>query len=179
MKHKINDKLIELRKNARLTQQQLADALHVSAAAVSKWETGVSVPDLDMLCALADFFQISMDTLLCYTPRQSRAILFLCDQKGEEQARRILSQKGILVCGVAYTLSELTLLLSGGASGETDAVGSKADYLITILLSDPSDYLSAKLEELTAAHSMRRLTVHTTSEDQIGCLLGMMIDSFV
>lgn len=169
MRHKVNEKIIELRKNAHLTQQQLADVLNVSGAAVSKWETGVSVPDIDMLCALADFFQVSMDTLLNHKPCQNRAILFLNDGKGEEEACRILQRHGILVCGTANTLSDLTKL---------HAEAGNVDYLIVITLSELSDYVSAKLNELAVCHNMKHLVVNTLSEEQIGTLLEIILNNF-
>lgn len=48
----------------KLTQQELADRLLVSAQSVSKWECGQSVPELDKLCAAAEILNVSLDTLL-------------------------------------------------------------------------------------------------------------------
>lgn len=48
----------------KLTQQELADRLMVSAQSVSKWECGQSVPELDKLCAAAEILNVSLDTLL-------------------------------------------------------------------------------------------------------------------
>lgn len=60
----IGDKIRELRKARKLTQEQLADYLNISSQAVSKWETGASKPDLDMLPQLAVFFRTTPDALL-------------------------------------------------------------------------------------------------------------------
>ena len=57
----VGDKIKSLRKAKKLTQEQLADYLNVSAQAVSKWETGLTSPDIDMLPRLAVFFQTSVD----------------------------------------------------------------------------------------------------------------------
>ena len=51
------------RKAVNMTQEQLAEAMNVTVGAVSKWESGQSVPDLDTLMELAEFFQISLDAL--------------------------------------------------------------------------------------------------------------------
>ena len=48
----------------KLTQSELAQRLFVTAQNISKWETGKSVPDLENLCKLADFFSVSADRLL-------------------------------------------------------------------------------------------------------------------
>ncbi len=58
----------ELRKQRALTQEQAAEALSVSVQAVSKWECGQSYPDLETLVRLADFYGVSMDSLLRETP---------------------------------------------------------------------------------------------------------------
>ena len=53
-----------LRKERELTQEALADFLGVSFQAVSKWERGESYPDIELLPAIASFFEISIDELL-------------------------------------------------------------------------------------------------------------------
>lgn len=57
-------KINELRKSKNITQDELAAELGVTAAAVSKWENGYTLPDILMLCALADYFQVTTDELL-------------------------------------------------------------------------------------------------------------------
>lgn len=54
----------ELRKKKGLRQEQLAEAMGVSTASVSKWETSQSFPELTLLAELADFFEVSIDTLI-------------------------------------------------------------------------------------------------------------------
>lgn len=54
----------DLRKQKGLRQEQLAEAMGVSTAAVSKWETNQSYPELTLLAELADFFEVSVDTLI-------------------------------------------------------------------------------------------------------------------
>lgn len=55
-----------LRKAHGMTQEQLADTLNISFQAVSKWETGVSLPDLPMIPLLASIFGTTTDKLLGY-----------------------------------------------------------------------------------------------------------------
>ncbi len=56
------------RKEKRMTQQELADTLHVSQQTVGAWETGRAVPGADTLNELADFFGVTADYLLGRTP---------------------------------------------------------------------------------------------------------------
>ena len=62
----IGTKIQTLRKNKGITQEQLAEVLAVSAQAVSKWENGVSMPDIHLLPVIARYFGITMDELFNY-----------------------------------------------------------------------------------------------------------------
>lgn len=57
-------KIYSLRVARRMTQEQLAQELCVSPAAVSKWERNQAIPDLEMLWSLADFFDCTLDELV-------------------------------------------------------------------------------------------------------------------
>ena len=56
--------IAQLRKENNMTQSELAEKLNISAKAVSKWETGVSLPDINLLMPLAEALQISTAELL-------------------------------------------------------------------------------------------------------------------
>ena len=64
----IGEKIKELRKKNDLTQEKLADYLCVSYQAVSKWECGLSSPDISLIAPLTRLFHVSADELLCLTP---------------------------------------------------------------------------------------------------------------
>ena len=56
--------IVTARKKLGLTQNQLARMLGVSAQAVSKWERGISCPDISLLDEIANALQISLSALL-------------------------------------------------------------------------------------------------------------------
>lgn len=58
------EKLIDLRRKAGLSQEQMAQQLDVSRQAVSKWETGTADPSTSNLLALAKLFGVSAEELL-------------------------------------------------------------------------------------------------------------------
>ena len=68
--------IVAQRKKRGLTQEELAEKLDVSPAAISKWERGISTPELSMVCKLADCFEISVDELLgrsnCLLPEEEK-----------------------------------------------------------------------------------------------------------
>lgn len=59
-----SQKVYELRKSKGLSQEELAARLNVSRQTVSKWELGVSTPDMEKLVSLGDFFELSLDELV-------------------------------------------------------------------------------------------------------------------
>lgn len=59
------ERLKALREENNITREELANRLNVSYSAVSKYETNVRFPDKDTLIDLADFFEVSLDYLLC------------------------------------------------------------------------------------------------------------------
>lgn len=72
MDEQITERLIKLRKEHNLSQEQLADELGVSRQAVSKWERGEASPDTDNLIALAKLYDTSLDGLLLDKPTEEK-----------------------------------------------------------------------------------------------------------
>ena len=61
---KIGKFISERRKAINLTQNELANQLHITDKAVSKWERGLSLPDISVLIPLAEILDISLYELL-------------------------------------------------------------------------------------------------------------------
>lgn len=60
-------RLRELREEKHINQQKLAIALNVTQAAISKYELGLSEPDISMLKNIADYFHVSVDYLIGFS----------------------------------------------------------------------------------------------------------------
>ena len=60
----ISMRIRELRKQAKLSQEMMAEKIGVSRQAITKWETGLGVPDIENLVAIADLFKLSLDELM-------------------------------------------------------------------------------------------------------------------
>lgn len=60
----LNDNIKAIRKSKGLSQEELAIKLNVVRQTISKWETGLSVPDSEMLLKISEIFNISASTLL-------------------------------------------------------------------------------------------------------------------
>ena len=69
----IGNKIRELRKKKGITQEGLAFVLSVSPQAVSKWESGLTYPDMEMIPIIAGYFEVSLDILFDYDIREMKA----------------------------------------------------------------------------------------------------------
>lgn len=92
----LGQKIFELRKKQAITQEDLAAELGVTAAAVSKWEKGYTLPDILMLCALADFFHVTTDELLGRSPAPKYAIIAAETPSMGEKIQALAGKYGIV-----------------------------------------------------------------------------------
>lgn len=79
---KFNEKLQKLRKENKMSQEQLADLLDVSRQAVSKWESGTTYPEMDKLLMLCKIFKCTLDELT------NDDILDITVEEKEENAKK-------------------------------------------------------------------------------------------
>ncbi len=73
MKMNIGTNIKRLRNAASITQEQLAEAMNVTCAAVSKWERGDTYPDITLLQPLAYYFGVTLDELMDYDRERIQA----------------------------------------------------------------------------------------------------------
>lgn len=71
MKLSLSTNINKLRKEHGMTQEQLAEALGVTFASVSKWERGATTPELTLIAEMADLFEVSIDALIGYPFRNN------------------------------------------------------------------------------------------------------------
>ncbi|MBQ6848394.1 MAG: helix-turn-helix domain-containing protein [Clostridia bacterium] len=111
---KIGKFIAECRKNANLTQMQLAEKLNITDRAVSKWETGKAMPDSSIMLELCDVLKISVNDLLCgevvtmdnYNKELETNLLEMIEQK-ELADKRLLSLEifvGVVVSVILFAL---------------------------------------------------------------------------
>ena len=142
------DKIIDLRKKAGWSQEELADKLGVSRQSVSKWEGAQSIPDMNKILQLSELFGVSTDYLLKDSLEAPEPLAAPEDADSEgttfvsmEEANAFISYKmesaprialGVLLC----ILSPVTLLLLGGAqeSGRLPLTELQAGMLGLIVL---------------------------------------------
>lgn len=66
MEMKLAENIKRMRKERKLTQEQLAEVMGVTVGAVYKWESNLCLPELRLIMEMADFFDVSVDYLLGY-----------------------------------------------------------------------------------------------------------------
>lgn len=71
MSIQLGEKIKRLRKSRSLSQEALANILGVSFQAVSKWENGVTMPDVALIPAIASFFRVSTDELFDFNAMET------------------------------------------------------------------------------------------------------------
>ena len=90
-------KLQTLRQSKGLTQEELADLLYVSRAAVSKWESGRGYPNIDSLKAISKLFSITIDNLL-----SGEELLTIAEEDTRQQKSHLHDLVfGLLDCSIA------------------------------------------------------------------------------
>lgn len=120
------DKLIQLRKKAGWSQEELAEQMNVTRQSVSKWEGAQSIPDLEKIIRLSELFGVSTDYLLKDHIEEKESALSTDDAALEkrvsmEEANAFLSAKAASAKPIAYgvllcILSPICLLLLAAVS---------------------------------------------------------------
>ena len=124
MKLALSENINKLRKEKAMTQEQLAEALGVTFASVSKWERGVATPELRLIAEMADLFEVSLDALVGFelqgggVAAQEEKISGLQSEKRYEEAIRE-AEKALIrypndfrivhQCGQLYAVSGIEL----------------------------------------------------------------------
>lgn len=93
-----NVKLQELRKQKKLTQEELAQALFVSRTAVSKWESGRGYPNIESLKAIAGFFGVTVDELL-----SGEEVMTIAEEDNKQKISRM--------CDLVFGLLDISVIL--------------------------------------------------------------------
>lgn len=101
----LGNKINELRRAKGMTQEELAAELGVTAAAVSKWEKGNTLPDVLMVCDLADVFAVTVDELLGRS-RELKKLVLVTEGEDRREIERLLRQHGFAPEAYAETLAQ-------------------------------------------------------------------------
>ena len=122
----IGSKILSLRKKKNVTQEDLAAELGVTAAAVSKWENGYTLPDILMLCALADYFDVTTDELLGRITVRKQAIVIADSEELGAKIVELAARYNIKTLA-AFTDYEACLAFEGAHKDEIQYMFTATD----------------------------------------------------
>ena len=94
--HQLSENIKSFRELRGMTQCVLSEAIGVSAQAISKWECGTSVPDIENLCLLAELFGVSVDALLGHA-KTMKKVLAAVDAGGSKTEFLLFTEDGIIL----------------------------------------------------------------------------------
>ncbi|MCC8064420.1 MAG: helix-turn-helix domain-containing protein [Clostridiales bacterium] len=115
-----SENLKALRKQKGMSQETLAQQLHVVRQTISKWEKGLSVPDADMLIRIGELFEVSVSDLLGkkleHEPEMNQVaaqLALLNEQLANRTRRHRRICKGVLIGLAAVVVLTLALSFAG------------------------------------------------------------------
>ena len=97
----LGEKIRQLRVERRMTQEQLAEKLYVSFQTVSKWETGVTSPDLSQIVPLARLFGVTTDELFDFNESSEKLMRDELQQRYQETFRTGDTAARFAICETA------------------------------------------------------------------------------
>ena len=123
----IGQNIKKLRKNADMTQEDLAEMLSVSSQAVSRWETDSAMPDISLLPSLCNIFNVSADELLGIDiEKQDVEINEICKKADEKSSRgytkeaREILEEGLRKFPKSYSLMHNLMYVISTQSDDDD-----------------------------------------------------------
>lgn len=99
-----SEKLYELRKAKKLSQEELAERLNVARQTISKWETGATTPDTNNLIELSNIFEISIDEFVGKNVKQ---------EDENEPENKKANKKKIIIVSILILLISLVVIYTG------------------------------------------------------------------
>lgn len=117
---KIGCFLKELRKEKNMTQEQFAEIMGVSNRSVSRWETGMNLPDLDLLIQIADYHGVELREILNgeresehMDKKMEETVLKVADYSNQEKMILTRRMHAIFIAGVIAFIVYMILEIKG------------------------------------------------------------------
>lgn len=106
----IGEKLLELRKEKHLSQEEVANRLNVSRQTISKWETNQSTPDFDKIIPLCKLYEITADELLGEVKGKEREVNTI--EELEKESYRSKKAKGVGIGVLLYFIAVAWVMIT-------------------------------------------------------------------
>lgn len=110
----IGNNLLKLRKNMKLTQMEVAEKFNYSDKSISKWEKGESLPSIEVLCNLAEFYGVSLDDLTNNEEANPEVLTAKTNKQKKTRTPRMFSTKlmiSLLSVGVVWLCATILFVV--------------------------------------------------------------------
>ena len=117
---KMGEFLKQLRKEKGLTQEELAEKFYTSSRTVSRWETGKTMPDLNTLIELADFYDVDIREIIDgerkknSMDKETKETLQKVAEYAEEENKRLNKRLSAMLIASGLMLTLSSILCSSG-----------------------------------------------------------------
>ena len=176
----ISEKILELRKAAGYSQEKLAELLHVSRQAVSKWEAGAALPTLDNLIELSKLFQVPLDELTGTAQEKPAEQAEEAPQKAQPGTRESGYTKkqrnaSYLLSGVLFTALVISILSNAARSAELTNQISMLSGRVSALESRGYSYAQPAVQQTAGWQAENSLVADFSYElDQYDSKTGLL-----
>ncbi len=131
MDYDFGSQIKQLRKTKKLTQEQMAQELHISRQAVSNWENNRNLPDIEMLITIARVYHVSLDQLILGgTDMNNMAEKLIND--GSETKRAKWNTISVSIGVSLFLIGILCLVIRGITGDSLDENGVLQEYFFLI-----------------------------------------------
>lgn len=166
----VSDQIVKLRKEKKLTQQDLADQMNVSTAAVCKWETGASIPDINTLCMLADYFNVSVDYILGREARTKKCVVFCSQKECEKVIKGCVEKQGLALQSYIESIIELEVYL--------ERTLEFVPLVISFSTGKSVEVHTKKLEDLRSQYGFKLISIETSTVNEFEDALEIYLKNF-
>lgn len=169
--------LSELRKQKGLKQKDVAEKLQISDKAVSRWETGRGIPDVDSLQRLSDFYQVSINEILEGRRIEKNEVEKVADQNLKVMVKKQFSLRKKLFAAVMAAVVFLMILLAGAMSVSASGIGVCIGKSYMVSDDDCMDRVFQDVARLEEAGIEYTISLDTTAgERHIGVVAHLPIE---
>lgn len=163
------EQIKKLRKDRKLTQQEMADRLGISRQAVSNWENDKNLPDIEMLITMSRVFRLTLDELILGGTQMNNMTEKLI-RDGSENARIKMNLLGIKIGGALLALGFISLI--AGLLAPPSAEGYFAAAFSTMLFCGVITFLVVGIKNMV---ELFRKQTHSRCNVKIMALGGLMV----
>ena len=165
----LGERLLNLRKDKKLSQEEVAYKLNVTRQTVSKWETDQSMPDFDKIVPLCELYEITPNELFIELSRMEDKDLPISNI--EEQSKTNKKAKGIAISIILYFLAIAWIMISIPVININPVVASAIFLLICAVATSIIVYVCIRYKKLKTPEEI----VHDKLRNQISDVVAIIV----